>query len=143
MSTMKKQDRSYRRLEDQIIWYDSKSVLNQRCYKYIKLLEVICAIFISFLKNHSHARILGILIIVLESMQQIWQYQYNWITYRSTCEALKHQKFLYLEKSGPYNIPDPEARILLVETVESLISTEHSKWISKKYDEGGVRGSVR
>ena len=32
---------------------------------------------------------LGALIVVLEGVQQLNQYQQNWSAYRSTCEALK------------------------------------------------------
>jgi hypothetical protein len=54
-------------------------------------------------------------------------YQANWINYHSTCEALKHEKFLFLANAGPYTAAaDP--RVLLAERVESLISQEHAKW---------------
>jgi uncharacterized protein DUF4231 len=43
----------------------------------------------------------GGLIVVLEGLQQLFQSQQNWISYRSTCEALKHEKFLFLAKAGP------------------------------------------
>jgi hypothetical protein len=41
---------------------------------------------------------LGVLIAVLEGLQQLNQYHANWIAYRSTNEALKHEKFLFLAK---------------------------------------------
>ena len=33
---------------------------------------------------------LGVLAVVLEGVQQLNQWQHNWITYRLTCEALRH-----------------------------------------------------
>jgi len=70
-----------------------------------------------------------VLIVVLEGLQQLNQYQANWISYRSTCEALKREKFLYLAKAGPYaTANDPHA--LLAERIESLTSQEHAKWAS-------------
>ena len=45
---------------------------------------------------------LGALIVVLEGVQQLNQYQQNWSAYRSTCEALKHEKYLFLAHAGPY-----------------------------------------
>ena len=45
---------------------------------------------------------LGTLIVILEGLQQLYQYHSNWISDRSTCEALKHEKFLYLGKAGIY-----------------------------------------
>lgn len=35
-------------------------------------------------------------------MQQLFQFQQNWITYRATAEALKHEQFLFLSEAGPY-----------------------------------------
>ena len=43
---------------------------------------------------------LGALIVVLESVQQLFQFHSNWTHYRSTAEALKHEKFLYLAHAG-------------------------------------------
>jgi hypothetical protein len=42
---------------------------------------------------------LGVLITVLEGLLHLNQYQQNWINYRSTCEALKHEKYIYLGKA--------------------------------------------
>jgi predicted PhzF superfamily epimerase YddE/YHI9 len=72
---------------------------------------------------------LGALIVVVEGIQQLFQLQPNWSTYRSTCEALKHEKFLYLSRAGHYaSAARPEA--LLSERVESLVSQEHAAWSS-------------
>jgi hypothetical protein len=40
-------------------------------------------------------------IAVLEGVLHLNQYEQNWITYRSTCESLKHKKYVYLGKAGP------------------------------------------
>src|SRR5262245_32548333 len=52
----------------------------------------------------------------------------NWITYRSTAEALKREKHLFLATAGPYGAENPHS--LLAERVESLVSQEHAKWAS-------------
>jgi hypothetical protein len=49
----------------------------------------------------SLTRGLGVLIDNFEGVVQLNQHQQNWITYRSTCEALRHQKYLYLANAGP------------------------------------------
>jgi hypothetical protein len=77
---------------------------------------------------------LGVLITVLEGALHLNQYQQNWIAYRSTCEALKHEKYTYLAKAAPYaNILDPHP--LLAERIESLVSQEHAKWASVQQQE--------
>ena len=73
--------------------------------------------------------VLGVLITVLEGMLQLNQFHENWIRYRSTCESLKHEKYIFLANAAPYsNVENP--RTLLAERVESLVSQEQAKWAS-------------
>jgi Protein of unknown function (DUF4231) len=128
------------RLEDQIAWYDAKSQHNQRWFKLLKVCQIITAAAIPVAAGASAPAWLvggaGALIVVLEGLQQLQQYQQNWITYRSTCERLKHEKFLFAARAGPYASSEPEA--LLAERVESLVSQEHAAWVSQR--EEAARG---
>lgn len=128
------------RLDDQIDWYDRRSRKNQNYYKTLKIIVVIAAALIPLLSGlqlpfASLSDVprwvlgaIGALIAVVEGIQQINQYHANWIAYRSTCEALKHEKYLYLSKAGPYAAT--AARRLLAERIELLVSQEHAKWAS-------------
>jgi hypothetical protein len=69
---------------------------------------------------------LAAVIVVLEGAQQVYQFQEHWITYRSTAEALKHERYLYLAQAGPYAGDDRHSQ--LAERLEGLISQEHAKW---------------
>ncbi len=80
--------------------------------------------------------------LVLEGLQQLGQYQANWIGYRSTCEALKHEKHLYLAQAGPYTDPLAAVRAL-AERVEGLVSQEHAKWISAREETNAAPTSDR
>jgi hypothetical protein len=127
------------RLEDQINWYDGKSMTNQRYFKCIKMVEIAAAAIIPFLATFNFSRVLwvtgglGVLITVLEGTLHLNQYQQNWIAYRSTCESLKHEKYIYLGKASPYaGVADPHA--LLAERIESLVSQEHAKWASSQQE---------
>lgn len=134
-NTEQEPDSGYARLEQQIRWYDTKSQSAQHYYKWAKILEFSFAGLIPFLASTSSCitAALGILIIVLEGLQHVNQWSHNWITYRSTCEALRHEKYLYIGRSVVYaGMSDEEAKKVLVERVESLISTEHAKWISQQ-----------
>jgi len=128
------------RLEDQIAWYDRKSMTNQRYFKRMKMIEITAAAIIPFLSAFNLPRVLwltgglGVLITVLEGVLHLNQYQQNWIAYRSTCESLKHEKYVYLGKASPYaSAVDPHA--LLAERIESLVSQEHAKWASVQQQE--------
>lgn len=128
----------YARLDQQLRWYDSKSLEAQWWYKRVKLVQFILGALVPLTATLDGVvtALLGAAVIVLEGLQQINQWQHNWITYRSTCEALRHEKYMYLGKAGIYDTPnEEERRKLLVERTEALISTEHSKWITRQeYD---------
>jgi len=130
---MAEADPTLDRLEDQINWYDRRSTYNQRIYKWIKVIEIVAAALVPLAAGlHSPAPVtgsLGVLIAVLEGLLQLNQYHHNWITYRSTCETLKHEKYLYLAHAGPYTAANT-AHVLLAERIESLVSQEHAKWAS-------------
>ncbi len=127
------EDPTIERLDDQIDWYDRRSRYSQRMFKWLKVLEIVAAATIPFVAGIGMpAKLtggLGILIVLVEGIQQLNQYQQNWTSYRSTCEALKHQKYLYLAKAGPYAAAT-DAHALLAESIESLVSQEHAKWVA-------------
>lgn len=131
------------RLEHQIDWYDKKSASNQSWFKRIKIIELMAAALIPLLAGFSITTtqyttyyaivtgVLGALVVLLESVQGLYQFQSNWISYRSSCEGLRHEKYLWLAKAGHYaDAKDPDC--LLAERIESLISTEHAKWVSSQ-----------
>lgn len=122
------------RLEEQIQWYDRKSVTNQKYFKRLKIATIVCAglipVLVAFgLKNAGVPAALGALIVAIEAIQQLNQYHSNWISYRSTCESLRHEKFLFLGGAGPYAAAN-NPRGLLAERIESMVSQEHAKWAS-------------
>ena len=140
------QDPIIARLEDQITWYDCKSRSAHNSYKRMKILEIFAAAVIPFLAGFHFAHVmlltggLGVLITILEGILHLNQYQQNWTNYRSTCEALRHEKYVYLAKAAMYgSAPDPHA--LLAERVESLVSQEHAQWASVQQQQVKVAGS--
>jgi len=139
MASPRSSDPITERLEDQIAWYDRNSLKNQRRYKRTKFVVIVSASVIPFLATFTRTEVrwitggLGVLITVLEGVLQLNQYQQNWISYRSTCEALKHEKYVYLGKAAPYaDAADPHA--LLAERIESLVSQENAKWLVARQD---------
>ena len=130
----------YLRLEKQIEWYGGKSSKAKKRFQQMKTATLAISVSIPvisgvlvFVPLGSNGNIfiglLGAVIALLEGVQQLNQYHQNWISYRSTAEALKHEKFLYIGRAGPYaTAKNPES--LLTETVESLVSQEHAKWSS-------------
>jgi hypothetical protein len=132
-------DSVFERLEDQIGWYDRKSGESQRRFKILKGIQLAAAAAIP-VGAAASARPwllagLGAGIVALEGFLQLNQYQQNWAAYRSTAEALKHEKYLFLAEAGPYGGAG-NARSLLAERIEGLISQEHAKWVSAREEVG-------
>lgn len=132
------------RLDDQINWYDKKSSQYQKMYKKLQLVSIICAACIPLFSGYLSTEttylkylvgILGLSVAVLAAVNNLYKYQENWITYRSTCEALKHEKFLFTTSTIPYS--ESGSFNLLVQRVEMIMSEENSGWLefAKKTDE--------
>ena len=123
------------RLEDQISWYDRKASYNERWFKRLRIATIVVSSSIplcaAFVKYPLITGALGALIALFEGLQQLNQYHQNWITYRATAEALKHEKYLFLSMAGSY-ATSSNARTLLAERVEGLVSQENSKWTAEK-----------
>ena len=126
------------RLKDQLEWYDSKSVHYQKWYKHLKFAQIALAVLIPVLSHlePEYAKwatsIAGACIAVLEGVQHMNQYSTLWVTYRSTAERLKHEKFLLLSSAGPYKeLSRADQLVTLAERVEEHVSTEHANWFNK------------
>ena len=123
---------TWTRLTEQIDWYNRKAGTNQRQYKAIKLTQIVLGALVPVVAaiDDSSRVILGALgagVVVLEAIQQLFQFHRNWIAYRATCEALKREQHLFLVAGGEYgNVPNPT--VLLAERLEALISRETGEW---------------
>jgi len=123
------------RVNNQIIWYNKKSRRNKAHYYILRSIEIIAAAIIPFLSGNFtgettdlriYVGILGVIIIIITAIISLFQFQENWISYRTTSETLKHEKNLFLTKVEPYNIENHFS--LFVQRVESLISKENTNW---------------
>ena len=125
------------RLAENLAWYSAKSTRNKTWFQSLKTLTIASAALIPVMSTSGiphGAQIsagLGVLIAVIESLQQLKQYHDNWINYRASEEALKHEQYLYLARAGPYRgIDSPQT--LLAERVESIVSQEEKGWVSSQ-----------
>ena len=76
--------------------------------------------------------IAGSVIALLEAVKHMNQYSTLWVTYRSTAERLKHEKYLFLSAAGPYrDMQESDRLVQLAERVEEHVSTEHANWFNE------------
>jgi hypothetical protein len=125
------------RLEDQLRWYDGKAKGHQRWYQRLKVVQIVIAAAIpvvaAFGAAAAVAGLLGALIVVVEGLQQLFQFQQNWLRYRGAAQSLEREKHLYLAAAGPYSdAPRPSA--LLAERLEGLLASEVSAWTSDQQE---------
>lgn len=105
-------DSCYVRLEQQIDWYDSKSGFAQKYYKRTKYFTISAAALIPIIAlsglpySEWLIAVTGSLIAILEGANHLNQWQHNWITYRSTCEALRHEKYTFMAGADPYDFDE-------------------------------------
>src|SRR5262245_1555611 len=119
------------RLDDQISWYDGKSAINRRWHYRLKVATLICAGVIpvtAAVGSPSYvAGTLGVFVVIVEGLQQLFQFHQHCVNYRGTGESLKHEKFRCLAVAGAYaNAEHPQR--LLAERIEGIVSTENTKW---------------
>ncbi|MGH3701193.1 MAG: DUF4231 domain-containing protein [Pseudonocardiaceae bacterium] len=125
---------AWERLEDQLGWYDRKSMAAQKAYNRVKLGQLIVGATVPVVAALQAAAAvtatLAAFVVVAEGAQQLYQWQTKWVLYRSTAESLKHEKYLYLAGAGPYSTADRHR--VLAERLEGLISQEHAKWTESR-----------
>ena len=135
---MNMNDYMEKRVDNQISWYDKKSVHCQKIYKFYQTIEIIIAAIIPLLSGYTNLHIAipiivgscGAIIAIIESITKLFKWHENWIEYRTTCELLRYQKNLYLTKSAPYNTEPETVDNIFVRNIENIISSENNKWKS-------------
>jgi hypothetical protein len=130
---------AWERLGQRLAWYDQHSGHHRRWFVSLKVAQIVAAAAIPAIAaagaSAAAAGVLGALIVIMEGVQQLFQFQQNWIGYRGAAEALERERALFLATAGPYAASDrPDA--LLAERVEALMAQEHSAWASSRREEG-------
>jgi hypothetical protein len=131
---MEENDYLKERVDDQIAWYDRKSQSAQRGFKALRIAEIIGAATLPFLAPYAKEAIatrfaigaIGVALAIGAGLLSLYQLQERWLEYRTTCESLRHEKYLFLTRSEPYDAD--RAFPLFVNRIESLISRENSGW---------------
>lgn len=124
----------------QVKWYDEKAISNKRWNNIFQILIIIIAAIvpvIAVLDLKWPTVILAAIVAIGSGILKYCKFGEHWHNYRTTCETLKKEKDYYDYKIGEYqDASDPEK--LFVERTGSLISQEHTKWIttSKKSKNG-------
>lgn len=120
------------RLEDQLTWFEGKSKSAQAAYKRVKVAQLVLAAAVPVVVllpdvDRVVPAVISAVVVVLEGVQQLFQWQANWLRYRATAEALVRERALYRASAGPYRNGLGEE--LLAERVEDLLLRENREWV--------------
>jgi hypothetical protein len=83
-----------------------KSSWNQRWFKALKVVQIIAGALIAFFASFREGAlryvtgIFGVVVVILESLQGLYEFQHYWIQYRTISEGLKREKYLWLGKAA-------------------------------------------
>lgn len=141
-SPPKRNDYFTERLEEQIDWHSDRASDNKRKFYVLQTIIIVTGASISVVNAISISQnilyyvsflssILGGIVVIFTALIQMYKFQENWILYRTTGELLKKEKFWFLNDVGPYSELNPEQKKkLLVERVETMVSSETSKYFT-------------
>ncbi len=136
------------RLVSQMNWYDKKSSDNKRKYKNIKRTESVIAALIPVVITFGAFQIVqenglgvylqvtaalaGVALVIMNSFLELDEHYKLWKEYRLTCEMMRHERYMYMTRSEPYDEEDAFPR--LVEKIEAILNSETQRWkqIDKK-----------
>jgi len=122
-------------------YYDSKAVWNKRCYYacsvYVLAVSgVICpVVLLSSTYGQVLAAIFSPTVTVLAAVAALFKFHENWLSYRATWDALKHEYYWHDANAGLYAGQDDPDR-LFVEQVEALVSREGAEWLRRHAAKG-------
>jgi hypothetical protein len=119
------------RVDDQIAWYDKRSRRAKRGFQWCRAIELVGAALIpaaaGFLAcGKGISALLGVIVAISASFASLFQFQQNWIEYRTTAESLKKEKMHFLTRTAPYD--GDGAFSELVQRIETLVSKENINW---------------
>jgi len=127
------------RYQNQIDWYDKKSMWNQRWYKRLQwsliILSALTPILITVEALAKEIPWLIVFPLVFSTFVAIctaalksFKFQEHWIDYRTICETLRKEIHYYDALIGDYKIAD-DPRSIFINRVEGIISRENTMWI--------------
>lgn len=124
------------RVDAQFSYFDSNAIRNQRRYRALKRIAIVCNILttltiaLAFTVPDAYRTWMGIIALLLSTVvlatyqwEEFENYGAKWEKFRLVAEQLKSERELYLENAGSYFDAEDDdiRRKLFVQTIESII----------------------
>jgi len=130
--------KSYRegRYAEALKYYDKKAIWNKRLYHICSIYVLVVSVAISPIvllckdRGQIFTAILSPTVTLFAAIAGHFRFHENWLSYRATWDALKHQIHWHDSKAGFY-AGQEDAHRFFVEQVEDLVSRERSEWLRR------------
>lgn len=124
-------DLLWRELDAQFDWYHRAATRSRLGYQGLKVVALIAAATATVLAALRAPAGLtagfAAVVVVLEAVQQTFQFHANWITYRATAETLRRHAFLYAAGIAPY-AEARSRRNQLAAVLGEITRSENTTW---------------
>ena len=136
------------RVNDQIKYFDSNAIRNQKVYKRLKGTAIFCNIFtiltialtlIPYFKVYMSIVALSLAMIVLATYQieEFYNFGAKWEKFRLVAEQIKSEKYLFLNGVGTYSSGDTDLKkSLFIEKIEGIIQGTDRSYFSLMIEPG-------
>lgn len=131
VASLDQQDPVWQELTRQFDWYHRSATLARLNHQLLKLIALGLGATVTVLAAvgapPAPTASLAAGIVVLEGIQQLFQFHANWISYRATAETLRQHAFLYAAGVAPYEVSETRRQVLAA-FLRDLLSNETSAW---------------
>ena len=135
------------RVDNQIEYFDSKAIRNQKMYKCLKGTAILCNIFTTLtialtltnfkLSMTITALTLSMIVLATYQIEEFCNFGAKWEKFRLVAERMKSEKCLFLNNAGTYSSGDEdEKRCAFVEKIEGIIQGTDMSYFSLMIEPG-------
>ena len=137
------------RVDDQIEYFDSKAIKNQKAYKRLKVAAIACNVLTTLtialaLTLTPHLKFLSIAALILSTIvlatyqiEEFCNFGVKWEKFRLVAERIKSEKYLFLSSVGTYSSVDTdEKERVFIETIEGIIHGTDMSYFSLMIEPG-------
>ena len=133
-----------KRVEDQLSYYKKAANRAKRTYMWMQSSIIVLGLLVPVIVNIPSSwgsgegavnltveiriavTVFSLTLAILTGILNFRKYGDLWLSYRLTEESIKHEKFMFLTRAGPYE--SEPAFPPFVEKFESIVSAEHGKF---------------
>jgi hypothetical protein len=138
------------RVDDQFTWLNENSNRHKKKFTRLRTIILVTAALIPLLSGFISdapfwgpamkwaVGLGGVIVAVSQGLLSLNKHQELWMQYRTTAEALKREKSLYLARVGAYADPERAFEQFVVQ-IEAILANENQHWLENWKDDDGSK----